>query len=97
MPDRVHDLIEKCAASRSQRKSRYATLRQWYLRGSNGNEPARYDKLLSFVELLASHLYAPDTTRFYVKMPPATRAPWLSTWTPRATSLTRCGATPAPT
>src|SRR5262245_923629 len=77
MPDRVHDLIEKCAASRSQRKSRYATLRQWYLRGSNGNEPARYDKLLSFVELLASHLYAPDTTRFYVKMPPATRAPWL--------------------
>jgi hypothetical protein len=76
MANRVADLVQRCSASRDARKNRYATLRLWYTRGSGANQPARYNKLEAHVELLGSYLYAPETTRFFAKLPANLRSEW---------------------
>jgi hypothetical protein len=73
----IQDLIEKCAASRNTRRSRYLKLREWLLRGTeSGSEAARYNKLKAHLSLQMSYLYAPESTKFYLALPPEDRVTW---------------------
>lgn len=75
----VRDLIEKCGASRDSRRNRCIKLREWLLRGTeSGTEPARYNKLKSHLSLQMSYLYAPESTKFFVSLPPEDRERWTS-------------------
>ncbi len=81
------DVIQKCLASREERKPDYAALRSWYLFGSSPNEPpAIFNKIFPHIDQLTSFLYSAETTRFsintgaavsdqeQVKVPALTRA-----------------------
>ena len=80
-------IIEKCLASREERKPDYASLRSWYLFGNGQDDPpALYNKIFPHIDQLTSFLYSAETTRFsidvgasvdpreQVKVPPLTRA-----------------------
>ena len=81
------DIIQKCLASREDRKPDYAGLRSWYLFGSGPDEtPAIFNKIYPHIDQLTSFLYSAETTRFsintgaavsdqeQVKVPALTRA-----------------------
>lgn len=75
---RLQELVQRCSGSRPTRQRRYSWLRTWYTRGSDSlNVPARYNKLESHIELLTSYLYAPESSRFYLSIPPRVRANFL--------------------
>jgi hypothetical protein len=81
------DVIQKCLASREERKPDYAALRSWYLFGNGPTDPpAIFNKIFPHIDQLTSFLYSAETTRFsintgaavpdaeQVKVPALTRA-----------------------
>jgi len=62
-------IIEKCLASREERKPDYASLRSWYLFGNGQDEPpALYNKIFPHIDQLTSFLYSAETTRFSINV-----------------------------
>jgi hypothetical protein len=61
-------IIQQCFASREERKNFYASLRMIYLFGSEAGQLQNGDvnKIYPAIDLLASFLYAQETTRFAV-------------------------------
>jgi len=63
------DLIQKCLASREERKPDYASLRSWYLFGNGPDDaPALYNKIFPHIDQLTSFLYSAETTRFSINL-----------------------------
>jgi hypothetical protein len=63
----ARDLIEQCEVSRPDRSSQLAGGRNYYYSGSaDANEPARYNKIYSHIDRLASFLYSADDIRFSI-------------------------------
>lgn len=72
------EIIRKCGASREARRQAYGTRRLWFLRGTDrAGPPARYNKLKSHLKTLTSYLYAPEGTRFALKVPAQDRKDYL--------------------
>src|SRR5262245_466555 len=72
------DYIRHASASREARRSTCGNLRQWYESGTQDGYPARYNKLRSHLDKLASYLWSPDQVRFGVHLPPTSRQEWLA-------------------
>jgi hypothetical protein len=81
MPDEngaILDLIRKCGASREARRASYGTRRLWMLRGTDrAGPPARFNKIRAHIKTLTSYLYAPEGTRFALKVPAQDRKDYL--------------------
>ena len=75
---RVAQEVRKCEVSRSQRRAIYTQLRTWKDKGRNNGPHAAYNKLSAHLDRVASYLYAPDSVRFGVHLPPAVREQWLA-------------------
>ena len=75
---RVSEQVRKCAVSRQQRRTNCDVLRQWYERGTDQGTRATVNKLKAHLDRVASYLYAPDSVRFGIHLPPAVRQPWLA-------------------
>ena len=61
-------IIEKCFASRTDRKARYSVLKNYYLFGNGEKQQAvDYNKLFSHLDLLSSFLFSGETTRFSIE------------------------------
>lgn len=75
---RILDWIDKCASSREARRAAYATRRLWMMRGTDSAGPAaRFNRLKAHLKTLTSYLYAPEGTRFAVKVPAADRREYM--------------------
>src|SRR6266511_3061579 len=74
---RLQELIRRAAISRQIRLDRALVMRQWYEMGTETGQRARYNKLYSHLNRVASFLFAPGTVRFGVHLPPNTRTLWL--------------------
>ena len=72
-PNRRHavyrNLVRQCEASRETRRARNGALKTWFLTGTEGGQPARYNKLAEHVQADTSYLYAPASVRFGVHLP----------------------------
>ncbi len=78
MADDVLEIIRKCSASREARRNAYGTRRLWFLRGTDrAGPPARFNKLKAHLKTLTSYLYAPEGTRFTLKVPAQDRKDYL--------------------
>lgn len=69
----IRDVLGKCSTSLVERRSRYGSLRSWYLYGAEVQR-ARYNKIYPSVNTLASYLYAQESTRFAVALGPTAPA-----------------------
>ncbi len=67
----------ECAVSMDTRRPRYRSNRMWYLTGSDTGQRARYNKLLEHVSFSSAYLYAPDSVRFGVVLPPHYGDQWI--------------------
>lgn len=66
------DLIEKCNSTRQERSEHYDVLRHYFLFGRGPNEEETpYNKIFPHIDLLASFLFASETTRFAINIPPS--------------------------
>src|SRR5712691_10134722 len=77
--NRFAELLERCAASREERRARTRSLRQWYLTGTDGGSPipARYNKIKSAVDGSTSYLFAPESVRFGLALGPHYGDQWV--------------------
>lgn len=75
---RLQQVLKYCAVSREARRSWCANKAMVYEQGTADGSDARYKKIRAHLDRVASYLYAPGTARFGVHLPPAQRAPWLS-------------------
>lgn len=65
------DLMQKCNATRDDRKKHYNKWRSYFLTGGPANEPAtKINKIYSHIEQLCSLMYSSETTRFSVDLAP---------------------------
>lgn len=62
-------LRQSCDISRGDRGARYAARRSWFLRGSEGPDTARFNKLAGAIRDLTAFLFAAEMTRYGVKVP----------------------------
>jgi hypothetical protein len=63
------ELIVKAFASRPARVALYDTLKNWFLWGNpDHTEPVEYNKLAAHIDLLASFLFAGETTSFVIEV-----------------------------
>jgi hypothetical protein len=73
----LHVYITRAGISREQRRIQGSNLRQWYEAGTEDGYSARYNKLRAHLDRLSSYIWSPDSVRFGVHLPPATRKDWL--------------------
>jgi hypothetical protein len=78
LQEETKSLLEHCEVSRDKRRAEATTLKAWYDFGSETNVPAQHNKLRSHLARLASFCWSPDSVRFGIHLPPATRTPWLA-------------------
>jgi hypothetical protein len=62
----ARELIDQCAVSRPDRISQLSTWRALYYRGTDAGDPARYNKIFSHIDRLASFLFSADDVRFSI-------------------------------
>ncbi len=73
----ARDIIDQCCVSRPDRISQLASWRAYYYSGSaDANEPARYNKIFSHIDRLASFLYSADDIRFSISYDGVLGEPW---------------------
>jgi hypothetical protein len=65
------DLVQKCSASRDTRSNNYDKWRSWYLFGSNGGKPAKFNKIFPHIDQLTSFMYTQETTKFSTNVGPS--------------------------
>jgi len=65
------DLVQKCSASRDNRALDYEKWRLWYLFGSDGGKPAKFNKIYPHIDQLTSFMYSQETTKFAVNPGPS--------------------------
>jgi len=84
--DYKHDyaeIVKRCEVSRDRRREHDQWMRLWYTRGTDAaGPPAKYNRLEPHVDRLASFLYTPEGTRFFLHLPPEHRDEWLHTLEP---------------
>ena len=59
-------LCERCLSTREQRNRVYDWRERYYLFGTTGYEPSRYNRLESHIDLVTSFLYAPDHAFYHI-------------------------------
>lgn len=65
------ELIQKCKVSQQDRRINYGNLRHFYLFGRGPNEQETpYNKIFPHIDMLASFLFAAETTRFSTHIGP---------------------------
>jgi hypothetical protein len=70
----VHDVMERCLATREERCSSYRTLKQYYMYGREAsadyaqNVFGTVNKIFSHLDQVVSFLYSQDTTKFSVEI-----------------------------
>lgn len=69
------DLCRKCEVSMASRREDYARRRDYFLYGSGGGDPARFNKIRPQLETLVSFIYSAETTRFSVNAGASLSAP----------------------
>jgi len=62
----AQELIEQCEVSRQDRISQLGMWRSYYWRGTDFGEGARYNKIFSHIDRLASFLFSADDVRFAI-------------------------------
>lgn len=62
----ARELIEQCEVSRQDRISSLGTWRSYYWRGTDFGEGAKYNKIFSHIDRLASFLFSADDVRFSI-------------------------------
>jgi hypothetical protein len=64
------DVLQKCMASRGERRRNYQSLRNYYMYGTDGSAqyPAKYNKIYPHIDQLTSFLYSQETTRFSTQL-----------------------------
>jgi len=67
--DRVLWLIDKCMTTREDRARLYDWREKYFLFGTGGFQPAKYNRIKSHLDLVSSFLYAPDSAFFHVAAP----------------------------
>ena len=80
IPDKATDrdnlyqeLIIKCLHTREKRSGEYAMLRHYYLFGRGPDEEdTPYNKVFPHIDLLTAFLFASETTKFAIHLPPST-------------------------
>jgi hypothetical protein len=73
----ARDIIDQCGVSRPDRISQLGSWRSYYYAGSNdANDPARYNKIFSHIDRLASFLYSADDIRFSISYDGVLGEPW---------------------
>ena len=73
----ARDLIEQCEVSRPDRITTVGAYRAYYYNGSaDANEAARYNKIYSHIDRLASFLYSADDIRFSITYDGILGEPW---------------------
>lgn len=65
----IRDVLNKCSSTLEDRRTRYGSLRAWYLYGSEVQR-ARYNKIYPTIGTLSSYVYAQESTRFAVALGP---------------------------
>jgi hypothetical protein len=65
-----NDLVEKCSASRDDRKDNYEKWRKWYLYGSD-EVPGKFNKVYSHIDQLTSFMFSQETTKFSTNIDPS--------------------------
>ena len=74
----ARDIIDQCCVSRPDRISQLASWRSYYYSGStDANDPARYNKIFSHIDRLASFLYSADDIRFSISYDGVLGEPWV--------------------
>ena len=63
-------LVERCLSSLPERTRVYEWREKYFLFGTQGYEQAKYNKLASHIDLVASFLYAPDHAFFHIAADP---------------------------
>jgi hypothetical protein len=76
--EEVRELLQHCEVSREARRANAQTLKSWYDFGTETGLPATNNKLRSHLARLASFCWSPDTVRFGIHIPAASRGPWLA-------------------
>ena len=71
------NVARECEISMETRRGRYRANRMWYLTGSDTGQRARYNKLLEHVSFSSAYLYAPESVRFGVVLPPHYGDQWI--------------------
>lgn len=66
LEDRVLWLIAKCMETREDRARLYDWREKYYLFGTGGFQPAKYNRIESHLDLVSSFVYAPDHAYFHV-------------------------------
>lgn len=59
-------LIDRCLSTRDERDRLYQWRERYYLFGTMGYDPAKYNRLESHLDLVTSFLYAPDHAFFHI-------------------------------
>jgi hypothetical protein len=66
LEDRVLWLIDKCFETREDRERIYDWREKYYLFGTGGFQPAKYNRIASHLDLVSSFLYAPDGAFYHI-------------------------------
>ena len=87
--DLYRDLLRRCDVSRDDRRERYRRLRLAYLNGSPDGATVRSNRLARHVRWSSSYLFAPDSVRWGVVLPPHYGEEWLGELSAAREELTR--------
>jgi hypothetical protein len=66
LEERVLWLIDKCFSTREDRARIYDWREKYYLFGTGGYQPAKYNRIASHLDLVSSFLYAPDGAFYHI-------------------------------
>jgi hypothetical protein len=66
LEDRVLWLIDKCMTTREDRARLYDWREKYYLFGTAGFQPAKYNRIRAHLDLVSSFLYAPDNAFYHI-------------------------------
>lgn len=66
LEERVLWLVDKCMSTREDRARLYDWREKYYLFGTGGFQPAKYNRIASHLDLVSSFLYAPDSAFYHI-------------------------------
>ena len=66
LEEKVLWLVDKCFATREDRQRLYDWREKYYLFGTGGFQPAKYNRIAAHLDLVSSFLYAPDGAYYHI-------------------------------
>jgi hypothetical protein len=85
----ARELITQCEVSRADRISNLQRWYSYYYTGTGDGKPARYNKIFSHIDRLASFLFSADDVRFKIGYDQNVGEPWLNRAIAQSTILNR--------